>query len=225
MEILYYNIMTQIEFLTDIIKASQYGHPIYTKQLSASVAAKFGLEKKKADTATAVSMKRILERKLIPNLKYHQRGIYYLAKSTPFGDTPIDSNLLVFDRYLADDTGYESGLGELHVLGLTSQMPKRRLFVSNSAYGSTRIDKKNDIIIKPPRTTVHKGNKAYLQILDAIDLVDKAFIDAENPCKIILFYIKASNMDFAKLLALANNYYSRDVVLKLANIASAGGTE
>ena len=214
--------MTQIEFLTDTIKASQYGDPIYTKTLSAKMVAKFGLDQKKADTATAVSMKRIIERNLIPGLKCYQKGIYYLAKTTPFGDTPIDSNLLVFNKYIADDNGYESGLGELHLLGLVTQMPNQRLIVSNAAYDCARTDNKFDVVIKPPKTAVNKDNKAYLQILDAIELIDKAPVDADNPYKRIFKYIEKCKMDFVKLLSLANNFYNKDVVLKLGKIASTG---
>lgn len=214
--------MTQINFLTDIINSSQYGNPIYTKHLSVKLAVNFGLNQKKADTATAVSIKRIIDRNLIPDLRFYQRGIYYLAKATPFGDTPIDSNLLVFNKYIADDNGYESGLGELHALGLVTQMPKQRLIVSNAAYDCARPDNKQGIVIKPPKTTVNKDNKAYLQILDVIDLLDKAPVDTDNPYGRLFKHIKDNKLDFVKLLALANNYYNKDVVLRLGKIASTG---
>lgn len=192
------------------------------KNLSAKLADNFGLDQKKADTATAVSIRRIIERNLIPDLKCYQKGIYYLAKTTPFGDTPIDSNLLVFNKYIADDNGYESGLGELHLLGLVTQMPKQRLIVSNAAYDCARTDNKLDVVIKPPKTTVNKDTKEYLQILDVIDLLDKAPIDADNPYRRIFKHIENLKLDFVKLMALANNYYSKKVVIKLGIIASAG---
>lgn len=214
--------MTQVEYLTDIIKTSQYGNPIYTKELAKNISEKFGLNSKKANTAAAVSLKRIIERNLIPDLRCYQKGIYYLSKPTPFGDTPIDSDLLIFNKYIADNSGYESGLGELHSLGLVTQMPKTRLIVSNAAYGCARTDKKNAVVIKPAKTVVTKENKAYLQLLDAIEIIDKAPVDVDNPYRRILTYIRTKKLDFVKLLSLAHKFYTKDVVLKLAKVASEG---
>lgn len=217
--------MTQIEYLTEIISTTQYGNPIYSKTLSKAIADKFGLEQKRADTATAVSLKRILERNLIPDLKTHKKGIYYLSKTTIFGNTPIDKGLLVFDKYLSKDNGYESGLGELHTLGLVTQMPKQRLIVSNSAYDCSRTDKNNGIVVKPAKTVITRENKAYLQILDIIEIIDKAPVDVDNPYKRILDYIQTANLNFGRLLSLAHNFYSKDVVLKLAKVAATGEIE
>ena len=57
---------------------------------------------------------------------------------------------------------------------------------------------------------------------EAIDLLDKAPVDTDNPNGRLFKHIKDNKLDFVKLLALANNYYNKDVVLKLGRIASTG---
>lgn len=214
--------MTQIDFLIDTIKDFDFGDPIYTRVLSAKISIQFGLDQKKADTATAVSIKRVLERNLLPELRCYQKGIYYRAKKTPFGFTPINSDTLIFDKYIANDNGYESGLGEMHVLGLVSQMPRQRTVVSNAAYDCTRTDSKYDVVVRPPKTEINSENKIYLQLLDAIEQIDKAPVDTDNPFRKIYRHIEDRKINYIKLLSYAHKYYGKDVVLKLGQIASEG---
>lgn len=77
--------------------------------------------------------------------------------------------------------GYETGLILLHRMGLTTQMPKEHVIATNMAKECVRTDKKLGVVIKPPKVKISAENKAYLQILDALELLDKAPIDAEHP--------------------------------------------
>lgn len=44
-------------------------------------------------------------------------------------------------------------------MGLTTQIPNKRVIVTNVAKDCIRTDKKLDIMIKPPKTEVNADNK------------------------------------------------------------------
>ena len=104
-------------------------------------------------------------------------------------------------------------------LGLTTQMPNERILASNRAGDCARIDKKLGIVVRPPKVEINADNKQYLKILDVLDILDKAPVDAEHPYKIIGAYIERLGLEYVRLLALANNYYNRNTILQLAHVA------
>ena len=118
--------MTYIEFVQGFVNNQPQGAPIYTNKIADALAGTYGLEKKKAAAAAAVAVKRIMTGGFIPDLRFYQKGIYYRTASTPFGETGINKEQLIANKYLIHDNGYETGLGLLHSLGLTSQMPNIR---------------------------------------------------------------------------------------------------
>lgn len=120
---------------------------------------------------------------------------------------------------MKNDIGYETGLFILHKLGLTSQMPNNRILATNKANDCARLDKKLDIVVRPAKIKVNADNKQYLKLLDVLDILDDAPIDADNPYRIIGNYIDELGLDYAKLLAMANNYYNKNTVLQLAHVA------
>lgn len=174
---------------------------------------------KKAAGAVSVACKRIMDGKIIPELRFYQKGIYYRVTITPFGETGIDKEQLIKDKYLKNDNGYETGLIVLHRLGLTTQMPNERILASNRAGDCARIDKKLGIVVRPPKVEINADNKQYLKILDVLEILDKAPVDAEHPYKIIGAYIERLGLEYVRLLALANNYYNRNTILQLAHVA------
>jgi hypothetical protein len=134
----------------------------------------------------------------------------------------INKYKLIADKYLADNEGYETGPAILHKLGLTSQMPKQRLLATNAAKGCMRIDKKLGVVVKLPKVKVTAENKAYLQILDVLDIMDDMPIDEKKPFLVIADHIKNQNLRYDRLLALASKHYNQKTVLKLAHTASEG---
>ena len=120
---------------------------------------------------------------------------------------------------MKNDNGYETGLIVLHRLGLTTQMPNERILASNRAGDCARIDKKLGIVVRPPKVEINADNKQYLKILDVLDILDKAPVDAEHPYKIIGAHIERLGLEYVRLLALANNYYNRNTILQLAHVA------
>ena len=215
--------MTYKEFICDVLRTIPLGMPVYTSRIAEQLAAAFGIDNKSAAAATAVAIKRILDEQQLPNLRFYQKGIYYLCGSTPFGETGINVERLIEDKYLLPDIGYETGAGVLHYLGLTTQMPKERILATNKAAGGVRRDERLGVLIRPPRVTVNKKNKLYLQLLDVLENLDKTPVDAEEPYALIADYIKSQGLEYSGLLAIADRSYGKKTILQLAHTAGVGG--
>ena len=211
--------MTYTEFVKAYIRGQHPGDPIYTDRIAEVAAAEFGIDKKKAAAAVAVAVKRIMDGGLFPDLRCYQKGIYYRTVSTPFGEMGISREKLIADKYLLPDQGYETGLGFLHRLGMTTQMPAERLLATNAARDCVRYDEKLGISICPPKTMVNAENKAYLQILDAMELLDKAPVDAQAPYALLAAHIRRNALQYENLLFYADRFYNRKTVLQLAHTA------
>lgn len=217
--------MTYIEYVCDAINNIDSRVPIYTKQIAETAAKYYGISIKEAAPAISVALKRIMDNGTIPELRFYQKGIYYKTVITPFGEAGIKKDKIIADKYILPNIGYETGLSVMHKMGLTTQMPNKRIIVTNVAKDCIRTDKKLDIMIKPPKTEVSAENKYYLQILDVLEMMDKAPIDEQEPYVIIANHIEKQNLRYDKLLALADIYYNQKTILQLAHIASAGGVK
>ena len=214
---------TYTDFVCEQLEGVSAGIPIYTGQIAKKISMAYFLSGKAAAAATAVAVKRIMDSGLMPDLRCYQKGIYYRTVVTPFGETGVNKERLIADKYLLPDIGYETGLTVLHQMGLTSQMPRERVLATNVAKDCTREDKKLGVVIRPPKAHVTAGNKDYLQTLDALDLMEKAPVDEEHPYEIIADHIQKKSLQYKVLLALADRYYGRNTVLHLAHTANMGG--
>ena len=208
-----------IEFIYELMTGHETGKPIYVNEMSIRVADEYNIPLKKASGAVSVACKRIMDGHLIPELRFYQKGIYYRMTSTPFGETGIDKEQLIEDKYLKNHIGYETGLVVLHRLGLTTQIPNERILATNRAGACARMDKKLGVIIRPPKVEINAENKQYLKILDMLDILDHAPVDADDPYNIIGEYIEQLGLEYVRLLAFANNYYNRNTVIQLAHVA------
>ena len=212
--------MTYTEYIRSFLERKDHGTPIYTDELAEAVSAEYGINKKKAAAAAAVAVKRIMDKGELPDLRSYQKGIYYRTADTPFGEMGIDREQLIADKYLLHDNGYETGLRLLHHMGLTTQMPTEHLLATNAAKDCIRYDSKLGVSICPPKAPVNAGNKAYLQTLDALDLLDKAPVDVQDPYTILADHIKQNGLQYETLLYYADRYYNRKTIIRLAHTAS-----
>mgnify|MGYP003500315682 FL=1 len=215
--------MTYIEYVIKYLKNQIPGNPIYTADIAKAFSKEYSFEIKKANAAVSVAIKRIIDTKQLENLRFYQKGIYYLAVKTPFGETGINKEILIREKYLIPDIGYETGYTVLHQMGLTTQMPNERVLVTNKARDCIRADKSLDLYIRPPKETVTQTNKRYFQFLDAVELMDKAPIDVDNPYEILAQHLNKQNLQYSQLLALADKYYNNNTIIKIAHIALTGG--
>ena len=213
--------LTYVSSILDIIKRQSQGTPIYTNEIAEVLAAQFSISKKKAAAATAVAVKRIMDSGFLPDLRCYQKGIYFRTVVTPFGETGISREKLIADKYLLPDCGYETGLGLLHHLGLTTQVPAERVLATNAAKNCTRRDKKLGVAVCPPKTKITAENRAYLQILDAIEFMDKAPVDVQNPYTILADHIRKNGLQYEMLLYYADQYYNRKTIIRLAHTANS----
>ena len=212
--------MTYTEYIRSFLERKDHGTPIYTDELAEAVSAEYGINKKKAAAAAAVAVKRIMDKGELPDLRSYQKGIYYRTADTPFGEMGIDREQLIADKYLLHDNGYETGLRLLHHMGLTTQMPTEHLLATNAAKDCIRYDSKLGVSICPPKAPVNAENKAYLQTLDAIDLLDKAPVDVQDPYTILADHIRQNGLQYETLLYYADRYYNRKTIIRLAHTAS-----
>lgn len=210
-----------IDFVYEMMVEQEIGKPIYTSRISTYMAEAYRMPYKKAVGAVSVACKRIMDKGLIPNLRFYQKGIYYLVATTPFGETGIDKEQLIADKYLINDMGYETGLTVLHRMGLTSQMPRERVVTSNKAGDCARLDAKLGVVVRPPKVEINAENKRYLMMLDVLDILAEAPIDASNPYALIGLYIEKLQLEYQKLLAFAYNYYNRNTIIQLAHVAGS----
>ena len=211
--------MTYVQYLQNYIETQEPGEPIYTERLADALAAEYGMAKKSAAAATAVAIKRIMDGKKLSELRCYQKGIYYLTSITPFGELGIRKDKLIANKYLLPDKGYETGLRLLHLMGLTTQMPAERLLASNSARDCVRYDERLDVSVCPPKAPIHAENKAYLQTLDALELLDRAPVDADDPYALIADHIRRNGLQYETLLYYADKYYNRRTIIQLAHTA------
>jgi len=214
---------TYMDFVYKTLLEIQVGTPVYTNQVAGKVAVIYDLGENEAAAATAVAIKRIMDGKVMSELRCYQKGIYYRTIVTPFGEVGINKEQLIADKYLLPDIGYETGFGVLHLMGLTTQMPRERILATNVAKDCARADKKLGVTIRPPKVKITADNKVYLQTLDVLDALEKAPIDVEQPYHAIAKHIYERKLQYRLLLALADHYYDKNTVLQLAHTASAGG--
>lgn len=207
-----------ISFIQDLILEKEIRKPIYISYLINCVTKEYDLTLEKATAAVSVALKRIMDANAIPELRFYKKGIYYRSVSTPFGDVGIDKEQLIKDKYLYDDNSYEGGLNLLNKLGLTTQMPNKRVLVTNKADNHFDADKELDVVVHSPKTVINKENKRYLMVLDILEQINDAPIDIEDPYRLIRDYINQLGLDYSKLFVLANNYYDKDTVTQLENI-------
>ena len=212
--------MTYTEYVQNYLERQDHGTPIYTDGIADAIATAYGIDKKKAAAATAVAIKRIMDKSKLPDLRCYQKGIYYRTAVTPFGEVGIHKEKLIADKYLLPDNGYETGLRLLHQMGLTTQMPTEHVFATNVAKDSIRYDRKLGVSICPPKARINAENKAYLQTLDALDLLHKAPVDAQDPYGIIADHIRKNGLQYETLLYYADKFYNRKTIIRLAHTAS-----
>jgi len=209
------------QFVVNNINSLPYGVPIYTEDIANNLAKQFHLDIGKAKGLVNVNLNRIAQKL---DLERFQKGIYFKAKVTPFGKTKLNPAYITQNAYLLkneESIGYETGATFMNQIGLTTQMAKYRYIVTNVFNrNGCKIDDKLHVVIRKPYTFVTNENYKYLQILDAVENKEKVPVDANEPNKVILEYIKSCKLDIIKLLAYASKYYGKETLRHLGEIAA-----
>lgn len=202
-------------------RVSDYGHetPIYNDDVALGLAEHFNLDADQARAVVNVTMARQVEKN---NLIRYGKGIYYRARSSAFGYTHLNPDLVSRDRYIVNNgeiIGYITGASAMNKLGLSTQIP-RYLTIASNRYmlRGSRIDKKLQICLRRPKTVVTGENHLFLQLLDVIENKDKIEFDHLNPDGCIRSYISRQGMDVEKLVIYAGKFYSKNTQLNLVKI-------
>lgn len=210
-----------MDFVCKALSEHEIGKPIYLHRISECMAKEYGISHEKAADEVGVAYKRIMEMGLVPELRIYQSDILYRTTATPFGECGIDREQLIYDKYLANDMGYETGLSILHKMGLTSQMPRERVIVSNEA-GSCEGIMESGVVVCSPKVRINAENKYYFMLLDVLEILDDAPIDVSNPYEVIGEYMERLQLDYHKLSVLAGTYYNPVTIIQLERVLEAG---
>ena len=215
------------KFITEYINQVNPGVPIYTTDMVKEVVERFNTEEPQARKVVNVTLKRLADGNDVADLQRFEKGIYYKPKKTAFGVSLLNPLQIVIDNYVKkadEEFGYETGPSFLNRLGLTTQIPKYRYFATNKCdrYGDN-LNEKLKVILRKPAATVTKYNRAYLQILDAVQNRDKTPIDVIDFSERLTTFIENNNLDYRKIIVYAQKYYGREVILRLAELAVSMG--
>lgn len=152
-------------------------------------------------------------------LKRFGTGVYYRDEIEQTDKSGIDSIELIKRTYLEDKRGnvygYLTGEAYLQTLGLIENDPSEIVIATNEKRnGKVETTGMKFKLINPP-TTVTTGNYRYLQILD---LIKNDLITGDNTQYnyTLSHHMDRYHLKVAKLIALAVDFYSQKVVLKVA---------
>lgn len=205
--------MTILECIDGYVKGIQTGIAILTDDIYDYVAARIPEVQR-----NAVNTNIARYAKAHPCFVRYQKGIYYLAKMTPFGRTKIKYSELIRRKYLVDGDriiGYETGPSYMNKLGLTTQMSSQ-IYLATEHASETEGE---DVVLVKPVTRIDNGNYRYLQFLDVLDNRMKVHIEAENYRDILREYIDTHKLNFEKLMYYARFYRSNNVYRGIAELA------
>ncbi len=147
------------------------------------------------------------------------KGVYYKPIRGIFGNKPLDINKVIKKKYLCDENGikgYISGAYLFNKIGLTTQVPKEILIMTNECPNVNDYNNKNlGVVIRKPKTLVNEDNYKYLQLFDILINKDNIKIEADNEKKIIYKFIKDNELNFEKIFEYAKKINNVKPMMKL----------
>lgn len=156
-------------------------------------------------------------------LKRFGTGVYYRDDTDQSEEIGIDSIELINRTYIEDKIGnifgYLTGNAFLHKLGLIEKNPYEMIIATNAKRnGNIETTDLEFKLVNPP-TTVTRENYQYLQMLDLIknDLINGNNLQYSFA---LTHFMNKYHLKEAKLVALAVDFYSQKVVLKVAEFIS-----
>lgn len=156
-------------------------------------------------------------------LKRFGTGVYYRDDIDQGEETGIDSIELIRRTYIEDKRGnvfgYLTGAAFLHKLGLIEKSPHKIIIATNAKRNGNIETTDMEFKLVNPSTTVTRENYRYLQMLD---LIKNDLINGDNLqySFVLTHFMNKYQLKEAKLVALAVDFYSQKVVLKVAEFIS-----
>ena len=154
------------------------------------------------------------------------KGIYYKPIKGVFGDKTLNINKVINKKYIQDAKGikgYFSGAYLFNKIGLTTQVPKNVLIVTNACPNFNDYYNKNlGVTIRKPKIEVDEYNYKYLQLFDILINKDNINIEASDEKKIIYNYIKENKLEMDKIFEYANKINNLKPIKKLYELGGKG---
>lgn len=147
------------------------------------------------------------------------KGIYYKPTKGIFGNKPLNINKVIEKKYICDvngKKGYFTGAYLFNKIGLTTQIPKEILIVTNECPNNNDYNnKKLGVTIRQPKTIVNEDNYRYLQLFDILINKDNIKIEVDNEKEIIYKFIEDNNLEIEKIFEYANKTNNLKSIMKL----------
>lgn len=136
------------------------------------------------------------------------KGIYYKPLKGTFGNKILNINKVIDKKYIHNENGqkgYYSGAYLFNKIGLTTQIPKEILIVTNECPNANDYNNKNlGVTIRKPKIEINNDNYKYLQLFDILINKDNIKIEVDNEKKIIYKFIKDNELELEKIFSYAN---------------------
>lgn len=101
-------------------------------------------------------------------------------------------------------------------IGLTTQVPKEILIVTNKCPNANDYNNKNlGVTIRKTKTPINEDNYKYLQLFDILINKDNIKIEVDNERKIIYKFIEDNKLELEKIFEYANKINSLKPIIKL----------
>ena len=150
------------------------------------------------------------------------KGIYYKPIKGIFGNKLLNINKVIEKKYIKNEAGqkgYYSGAYLFNKIGLTSQIHKEILIVTNECPNNNDYNNKNlGVIIRKPKIDINNDNYKYLQLIDILINKDDIKIEVDNEKEIIYKFIKDNNLEFEKIFEYANKLNNLKPIKKLYDL-------
>ncbi len=162
--------------------------------------------------------------RLVHNNKIVQylKGIYYKPLKGIFGDKKLNINKVIEKKYIIDNhgqKGYYAGAVLFNRLGLTTQIPRMSLIITNECPNKNDYKNKNlGVIIRKPKIEITEENYKYLQLIDLLLNKDHINIEAVNEKEIIYKFINDNQLEIEKLFKYAKLTNSKKAIERLYDL-------
>lgn len=153
------------------------------------------------------------------------KGVYYKPIKGVFGPVKLDANKVIKKKYLMDENGlkgYYSGAILFNKVGLTTQVPKNILIITNEY--NNNYDYENNklgIVIRKPKLYITEDNYKYLQLFDLLLNKDNIKIEVDNEEELIYRFIENNDLKMQKIFQLANLTNNKKIINKLYDMGGA----
>ena len=188
--------MNYNDILIKYIDACPFDEPIFIEEIKEHFK-KFILDNfEKTFKNIYVYINRLVkENKIVQFIK----GVYYKPIKGTFGNKLLNVNKVIDKKYIHDKNGqkgYFSGAYLFNKVGLTTQVPKEILIVTNECPNANDYNNKNlGVVIRKPKIKINDDNYKYLQLFDLLINKDNIKIETDDEREIIYKFIKDNELN------------------------------